>query len=208
MAEHAIDEFKYIKEDVDKLIVIKDFDPIVFNSQIDIIMNKLIKLKKPVIFKSDDKPVKKGWADQMEEEEKEIEEQNKAANSNGQCAETWSKIVTKPKQSDVVRSKVIPDFDSWFDYPFTQTMKACHHVNFHCNTYHWVTRWFESTNILVRTGKHIKFTLYLKDGYAFVSCDFEKGVTRARLSLVDQILICHDDEDKYYDMKVKLIRDY
>ena len=204
MTEHN----KLLTKEFERLDLLVEFDDKIFNAQIDIIISKLSNMKRVSKPKIDDVQSVKSWADQMEEEEKEqlaAKDFPKLSKDDKPKRPDWTTVVSKSKISP---PNVVFNFEQLFDYPFFQPMKANHHVNFHCNTYHWVTRWFEETSILVKTEKFIKFFLEMKDNRVFLIFNVNEKSKSVKLSLFDQIFTCYDQDDRPYEMKVKLIKDY
>ena len=198
-----------LNKELDRLVLLNDFDDKIYNAQIDIIIGKLNALKRTKSIKVDDAQSVKSWADQMEDEEKEQLSRDFPKLSKPDKTDKhpeWTSVVGKQKIIHPPSSYF--NIDMLFDYPFTQPMKATHHLNFHCNTYHWVTRWFEDTDILVKTEKFVNFSLEIRLNRVMLSFKVDGKPKSVKLSLMDQVFTCQDQDGKPYDMKVKLIKDY
>ena len=197
-----------LNKELERLILLNDFDDKIYNAQIDIIITKLNSLKRNKTVKIDDSQSVKSWADQMEDEEKEQisrEFPKLSKHDKSEKHAEWTSVVGKQR---IITTPTYFNMDLLFDYPFTQPMKATHHLNFHCNTYHWVTRWFDETDILVKTEKFVNFILEIRNNKAVLSYKVDGRSKSVKLSLMDQVFSCQDQDGKPYDMKVKLIKDY
>lgn len=191
-----------VKTELDKLKVLVDFDDIIFDTHLDMIIKRINDLKKHQTTSHKDNTETtstKSWADQSEEEDKITEITRRKP-----IKDSWAKMIdTKPALASVRFS-----FDQLYDYPFTHTMKPTHQINFHTGTYHWVSRWFnDECNILVKTDKFVQFTLEVIHNRAVLSYYVNDKIKSVRLCLMDQVITCYDQDSKSYEMKVKLLRD-
>lgn len=202
------DSFKLLSKELERLTLLADFDDKIYDAQIDVIIAKLNKLKRHPSLKTkiEDTGSVKSWADQSEEEDKEREIEL-AKKEHAKTA--WSQVIArKPLVLPSTTTQPKSIYDSLYDYPFTQNMKAYHYINFHCNTYHWTSRWFEGeSRILVKTEKYVAFTIDIINGRAVLSFYTNDDEKHTKLCLMDQVVTCYDQDGKSYDMKVKLIKD-
>lgn len=195
------EKISVVKRELDKLTILSDFDDTIFDTQIELIKKRINELKRShlPIQKDLESISTKSWADQSEEEEKLLDIPKKR-----EVKGTWSRVI------DNRPAPIMPrfSFDQLFDYPFTNTMKPTHQINFHTGTYHWVSRWFDNeSNILVKTEKFVQFTLEVINNRAVLSYFVSDKIKSIKLCLMDQVITCYDQDSKPYDMKVKLLRE-